>query len=243
MSARYWDNGNFSQPEISQLKQNTRNTVAKERKKGKQPEPVIIEGRKIVNSWWGQKWCDNLEQYADFENRIARGKRYVRAGTVIDLKIEKGRVSARVQGSRKAPYKVEIRISPLSEEKCQSVIARCTRKIESLEELLKGNFPQELKELFTDSDSGLFPAPKEISFMCSCPDWAIMCKHVAAVLYGIGARFDSSPLMFFELRGIDPEKFIDIAIKDRIEKMIDNSQCKSPRIIDFENGNDIFGVF
>ena len=107
----------------------------------------------------------------------------------------------------------------------QKIIDRCTRKIESLEILAGGEFPEELKELFTDK-GGLFPSPKEISFNCTCPDWAMMCKHVAAVMYGIGLRFDENPFYFFKLRGIDPDRFIDVAVENRVEKMLANADVR-----------------
>ncbi len=240
--SNYWNNmSKYSQPETSELQKNAKDTVAREKARGKSMEPVIIQGRKIVRSWWGQAWCSNLEQYADYDSRLDRGKRYVRTGAVIDLKIQKGKVLARVQGRRKAPYKIEIRISPLSEERCQHAISRCERKIENLELLLQGKFPEELKELFTGSE-GLFPSPREISFNCSCPDWALMCKHVAAVLYGIGARFDENPLLFFELRGIDVERFIDVALENRVESMLQNAHKPSERIIPLEDWESLFGI-
>ena len=240
--SKYWDSvTNYSQPETGKLKKNARETVKRESAKGKTMEPVVIQGRNIVNSWWGKAWCDNLEKYADYESRIDRGKRYVRTGAVVDLKIRKGKVMARVQGRRKAPYKIEIRISPLSEERCQYAIGQCERKIENLELLLQGKFPEELKELFTGSE-GLFPSPKEISFSCSCPDWALMCKHVAAVLYGIGAKFDENPLLFFELRGIDVGRFVDVAIENRIESMLKNAERPSERIIPTDDWEGIFGI-
>lgn len=192
---KYWETAAYSQPDAKQLQQNAKATVKREREKGRKVEPVVIHGRQVASSWWGQAWCSNLEQYADYESRLDRGKRYVRTGAVVDLKIQKGKVQARVQGRRKTPYKIEIRISPLSEERCQNAIRQCERRIENLERLLNGEFPEELKELFT-AEGGLFPAPNEISFNCSCPDWALMCKHVAAVLYGVGARFDENPLCF-----------------------------------------------
>lgn len=240
--SNYWDNmTNYSQPETSRLQKNAKDTVAREKARGKFMEPVIIQGRKIAGSWWGQAWCNNLEQYADYDSRLDRGKRYVKTGAVIDLKIRKGKVMARVQGRRKAPYKIEIRISPLSEERCQNAISRCERRIENLELLLQGKFPEELKELFTGRE-GLFPSPKEISFNCSCPDWALMCKHVAAVLYGIGARFDENPLLFFELRGIDVEKFIDVALENRVESMLKNIDRPSSRIIPSDSWETLFGI-
>ncbi|MGN1165297.1 MAG: SWIM zinc finger family protein [Lachnospiraceae bacterium] len=242
MGRSYWNTGeSYKQPNASQLQKNARQTMKKEKAKGKQLEPVVIQGRTIVKSWWGQAWCDNLERYADFESRLERGKRYVRTGAVVDLKIQKGKVFARVQGRRKTPYKVEVRISPLSEERCQYAIKQCGRKIENLERLVNGDFPKELKELFL-GDKGLFPEPREISFNCSCPDWALMCKHVAAVLYGIGARFDENPLLFFELRGIDVERFIDVTLANRVESMLVNAGTPSKRIITGGDWENLFGI-
>ena len=165
----------------------------------------------------------------------------MRNGSVIDLKIQKGKILARVQGSRKTPYKVEIRISPLSEEKCQDILSRCGKKLENLEALLGGNFPDEMKELF-QGKGGLFPEPREISFNCSCPDWALMCKHVAAALYGVGARLDENPLLFFELRGIDVGRFIDVALENRVEALLANMDRKSSRVLDDGDIGTLFGV-
>lgn len=242
MSRNYWNTGDYRQPDMAQLTGNAKRTIQKEKSKGKILEPVEVKGRTIVRSWWGQAWCDNLERYADYESRLDRGKRYVRTGAVVDLRIQKGRVQARVQGRRKTPYKIEIRISPLSEERCQQVIARCGQKIESLERLLGGDFPEELKELFL-GEEGLFPQPKEISFNCSCPDWALMCKHVAAVLYGIGVRFDENPLLFFELRGIEVDRFVDVTLANRVESMLANAEQPSERIIESDGWEKLFGVF
>ncbi len=239
--SKYWNSGNFSQPTTAELHRNSESSRKKAQDKGQILEPVVIVGRTIAKSWWGQAWCRNLEQYADFESRLDRGKRYVRTGAVLDLKIQKGRVLAKVQGSRKTPYKVEIRISPLSEEKCQQILEKCGKRIENLEALATGNFPAELKELFTGQE-GLFPTPKEISFACSCPDWALMCKHVAAVLYGIGARLDSQPTLFFELRGVDIDRFLDVAVANKVEAMLENAQKPSSRILKGTDLNALFGV-
>ena len=239
--SKYWDDGFYSQPSASELKRKSEASRKSAEKKGKTLEPVVIRGRTIARSWWGKAWCDNLERYADFESRLDRGKRYVRTGAVVDLKIDKGRLSARVQGTRKTPYKVEIRISPLSEERCQEIIAACGRKVENLEKLLAGDFPEELKELFTQKN-GLFPASREISFSCSCPDWALMCKHVAAALYGVGARLDEDPSLFFTLRGIEMGRFIDVAIANRVELMLQNASRPSGRIIAPGEVRELFGV-
>ena len=240
--SRYWsDTPHYGQPTASELRRKSSVSAKKEQEKGKKLEPIVIHGRSIVNSWWGKAWCDNLERYADYESRLERGKRYVRTGAVIDLKIQNGKILSRVQGTRKTPYKVEIRISPLSEEKCQVIIQRCSRKLENLEAFLQGNFPEEMKELF-QSKEGLFPSPHEISFNCSCPDWAIMCKHVAATLYGLGARFDENPLLFFELRGIDVNRFIDVTLANKVEAMLANSAKVTDRVMGDEEITGLFGV-
>ncbi len=239
--SRYWEMDYYNQPDVSQLKKNAEATKKKEAKKGNVLEPVSVQGRSIAASWWGKAWCANLEQYADYESRLGRGKRYVRNGSVLDLKIQKGKILARVQGTRKVPYKVEIRISPLSEEKCQNIIDRCGRKLENIEKLMNGDFPVEMQELFQGED-GLFPTPREISFNCSCPDWALMCKHVAAALYGVGVRFDEKPLLFFELRGIDVERFIDVTLANKVEAMLANEDKPSSRIMDDVDTAAIFGV-
>lgn len=167
--SRYWEDGFYSQPTTSELKRKSEASRVSAEKKGKRLEPVVIQGRKIAKSWWGRAWCESLERYADYGSRLGRGKRYVKTGAIIDLSITKGRIQAKVQGSRKTPYKVEIRISPLSEERCQEILQKCKKRVETLEKLLSGDFPEELKELFTQR-GGLFPSSREISFSCSCPD-------------------------------------------------------------------------
>ena len=240
--SRYWDTDiTYSQPTEASLKKNAGESKKRAKAKGKILEPVKIEGRTIAKTWWGRAWCENLEKYADYESRLDRGKRYVRTGAVIDLKIEKGKISARVQGRRKTPYKIEIRISPLSENRCQRIIEKCSGKIDGLDALLRGDFPESLKELFLE-EGGLFPMPREISFSCSCPDWALMCKHVAAALYGIGARLDEKPLLFFELRGIEAGHFIDVALASKVESMLANIDRPSPRIVEGDEWLGLFGV-
>ena len=237
----YWKTAYYPAPNAADIRNNAEESTKKAKRKGIVYHPVIIEGRKIAKSWWGNAWCQNLERYADYSSRIERGRSYVRNGSVIDLQITKGKVTSRVQGRRKSPYKIEVRISPLSEEKCTSILERCGKKPDTLEALVSGNFPEELKELFFQED-GLFPSPIEISFSCSCPDWALMCKHVAATLYGIGARFDENPLLFFELRGIDVDRFIDTAIHDRIEDMLSMADNRTSRMLDEEDLTRLFGV-
>ena len=240
----YWSNiPVYSQPSVQELRRRAEASVSSARRKGQTMEPAIPQTRSgpICQSWWGQAWCRNLEGYADYSTRLERGRRYIRSGTVLDLKIHKGRIEARVQGSRRVPYKVEIRISPLSEEKCQLILEKCGRRIRTMEDLIYGRFPEELKDLFTQQD-GLFPRPTEISFMCSCPDWALMCKHVAAVMYGVGLRLDENPFYFFELRGIDVDRFIDVALDNKVERMLENASAVTSRIMDTGEMGDLFGI-
>lgn len=237
----YWDETFYPQPTEQELRYNAAETARKASIKGRLLNPVVLTGRKIAASWWGQAWCENLERYADYETRLSRGQRYVRSGAVVDLQIQTGRILARVQGTRKTPYKVEIRISPLSQQRCDKIMDRCSTRVDSLENLLAGHFPEELKDVFL-GEGGLFPTPREISFSCSCPDWAMMCKHVAAALYGVGARLDADPLLFFTLRGIETTRFVDVVIANRVESMLSNADKPSPRIIQGAALDDLFGI-
>lgn len=218
-------------------------TVAKLNKKGKaELAPVIISGRQLARTWWGKAWNDNLERYSDYSNRIGRGRSYVRSGAVLDLKIEQGIIKALVQGSVAKPYVVEISIFPLPPRMWDKIRMACEGKIESLQELIEGKFPPGLSELFTAKGSGLFPSPQEISFNCSCPDWALMCKHVAAVLYGIGARLDEDPTLFFTLRAVDIHDLITKAIQNKTQTMLSKSGASSRRILDDADITAMFGV-
>ncbi len=176
-------------------------TVAKLRKKQPDLAPVTIEGNRIATSFWGKAWCDAIESYRDYEYRLDRGRSYVRHGAVVDLRITPGQVTARVNGSEL--YRTTITVTPTPPAKWRAICADCTGRIESLVELLQGRFSKPVMERLCSQESGLFPRPSEIRFNCSCLDHASMCKHVAAVLYGIGARLDQSPELLFRLRAVD----------------------------------------
>jgi uncharacterized Zn finger protein len=175
-------------------------------KKGHPVSPVVIEGRTIARTFWGQAWCDNLERYSDFANRVPRGRTYVRNGSVVDLQIAPGEVSAMVSGSDL--YQVAVEVSAVPKARWTSICTDCAGAIDSLVELLQGRFSKGVMERICQQKTGLFPAPAEIRFSCSCPDWASMCKHVAAVLYGIGARLDDRPELLFKLRKVDEKDLI-----------------------------------
>ena len=194
---------------VAQRRAQAAREMAKLAKKGHTITPVRIQGRQIASTFWGKAWCDNLESYSDFENRLPRGRTYVRNGSVVDLQIKPGRVTARVSGSEL--YDIEIKIKPLSKPHWRSVSAACAGKIASVLELLQGRLSGGVMEIITRRDSGLFPKPSEISLDCSCPDWADMCKHVAAVLYGVGARLDEKPELLFVLRQVDHMELIEQA--------------------------------
>jgi uncharacterized Zn finger protein len=175
--------------------------VQKLAKKGEAVTPVIVEGRTIARTFWGKSWCNNLERYSDYESRLPRGRTYVRNGSVVDLKIARGEIAAKVSGSE--IYTVRIAIEPASPAVWKAMCKDCAGSIDSLVELLQGRFSKGVMERVCLPGKGLFPSPKEIELSCSCPDWADMCKHVAAVLYGVGARLDASPELLFTLRGVD----------------------------------------
>lgn len=225
---------------VAKKKEKAKKQIEKLKKKNPDLEPVLIEGRNISNTWWGKAWNKNLEHYADYSNRISRGRSYVRNGAVLDLKMEAGVVKALVQGSAKNPYKIEITIAPLAQERWDSMLSLCNHKIDSLEALVEGNFPKELEDLFTVKGKGLFPIDNEIKFSCSCYDWAGMCKHVTAALYGIGARFDQDPTLFFMLRNIDFEVLLKKTIEQKMQSMLKNADKKSNRVLD---DKDVFGIF
>jgi uncharacterized Zn finger protein len=186
---------------VAVRRQHAARQIARLRPKGRPIAPVVIQGRTIARTFWGKAWCDNLEAYGDFANRLPRGRTYVRNGSVMDLQLGAGTVKALVSGSEL--YRVSVTIAPLSTPRWRAVVRECAGKIGSLVELLQGKFSRAVMETLIRRQTGLFPAAKEIAFECSCPDWAAMCKHVAATLYGVGARLDAEPELFFRLRRVD----------------------------------------
>lgn len=227
---------------VAQKKEKARKSLEQLKRTMPEIEPVDIEGPNIAKTWWGKAWNKNLESYADYCNRIGRGRSYVREGAVLHLKIDSGTIHALVQGSTAKPYQVEIGIDPLDEKTWKQITALCNRRIESLEQLVSGKFPKELAILFTTQQEGLFPAPEEIHFHCSCPDSARLCKHVAAVLYGAGARLDQNPMLLFSLRKMPVADLIKKSIEEKMDSMLKNADKKSPRVIGDDQVFDLFGV-
>ncbi len=211
-------------------------------KKKQDVSPVIVQGGAIARTWWGKAWNLNLERYADYGNRIERGRSYVRHGAVLDLRIDAGEIKSLVQGSRATPYAIAISIKKLDKNIWRRITSECAGMLESLPELLSGNFPKPLGEIFMQRDSGLFPAPKEIAFECSCPDWAGMCKHVAATLYGVGARLDRDPSLLFALRGVDTGDLVSRTVATKAESLLEKAARKSSRVMAESDLSRVFGI-
>jgi uncharacterized Zn finger protein len=213
-----------------------RETAKLAKKTGRAASPVVLDGRKIAGTFWGKAWCDNLEAYSDYENRLPRGRTYVRNGSVVDLQISKGPVSALVSGSEL--YRIEIKIKPLAPALWKSIQTECAGKIDSLIELLQGKLSSAVMQIVTRPEKGLFPTPKEIDLDCSCPDWADLCKHVAASLYGVGAKLDQNPALLFLLRGVDPADLISKAsAAEAVRQTADGAPVMSETEV-----ADVFGI-
>jgi len=221
---------------VAQRRANAAREMQELRKKGKKIEPVEVEGRKIARTFWGEAWCRHLEQFSDYANRLPRGRTYVRNGSVCHLAISKGRIEAIVSGSEL--YHIDLRITPLAANRWKNVRKQCAGQIGSMLELLQGRLSNHVMEIVTDRNQGLFPKPSEIKLSCNCPDWAEMCKHVAAVLYGTGARLDHQPELLFLLRNVDHDELITA----ELELQTATSGKRKRRRLVSQDLSDVFGV-
>ena len=211
--------------------------LARLKKQGHPASPVIVEGRTIAKTFWGKAWCENLERYSDYANRLPRGRTYVRNGSVIDLQITRGEIRALVSGSH--IYKVAVKVTPVSQARWKSICEDCAGAIDSLIELLQGRFSKGVMERICRQKTGLFPSPAEIELSCSCPDWAGMCKHVAAVLYAIGARVDQQPELLFRLHQLDEKELIAKAGKGL---PLGKEKPGSTKVLGGEDLSGLFGL-
>ena len=211
--------------------------AAKAAKSGAAFTPVRAEGNKIAGTFWGRAWCDNLERYSDFSNRLPRGRAYLRNGSVIDLKIEDGEVKAQVAGS--SLYKTVVKVAAVPQTRWREISADCAGSIDSVVELLRGKLSQAVMARICKPGAGLFPSPKEISFDCSCPDWASMCKHVAAVLYGVGVRLDEQPELLFRLRNVDAADLVAQAGAGLTPRQ---KRPAAGKVLDDAQLADVFGI-
>ncbi|ANY84483.1 hypothetical protein BB934_40535 (plasmid) [Microvirga ossetica] len=222
---------------VAERRKQAAREIEKLRKKGHPVAPVILEGRTIARTFWGQAWCDNLESYRDFDNRLPRGRTYVRQGAVIDLQMAPLEISARVSGS--SIYRVNVSITALAPTLWRSICTDCAGGIDSLVELLQGRLSQGVMERICRQDRGLFPKPSDIRFSCTCPDGASMCKHVAAVLYGVGARLDERPELLFRLRSVDAQDLVadlDTALS------ISSQPLDAGKVLETDDISALFGL-
>lgn len=220
---------------VGERRKKAEKEAAKRLKKGEKVSPIRIEGRQIAKTFWGKSWCEHLESFSDYENRLPRGRTYVRNGSVIHLEVGIGKIEALVQGS--SLYKIKINIKPVDQKKWEAVASGCSGQIDSVVELLQGKLSSGVMKTIIDKSNGLFPHPKEIDLDCSCPDWAEMCKHVAAVLYGIGSRLDNEPELLFKLRQVD---HMDLISQTKIKvPLSQNSKANSLVGQDLSN---LFGI-
>ncbi|MDR1826798.1 MAG: hypothetical protein LBR29_00545 [Methylobacteriaceae bacterium] len=235
-----WGYEYYDRPSVAEQRKTAEKRRKQLEKKLGEIHPVLIEGRKIAKTWWGIAWNKNLESYADFENRLSRGRSYCTNGFVLDLGIREGEIKAKVSGS--SIYDVKVKIDRLDDKKWQKIVTACAQRVENIGSLVEGKFPQELADVFMKRGDGLFPGPRQIHMSCSCPDGATLCKHVAATLYGVGNRLDNDPLLFFKLRGIDPDELIRKSVDEKMKNLLVNAGKKTKRVIPDKDVARIFGV-
>ena len=202
--------------------------MEKLKKKGQAIQPIEIQGRTIARTFWGKAWCDHMESFCDHDNRLPRGRTYVRNGSVCHLEINEGQVKAMVSGS--SIYNITISIKPLVCEKWHIIKNTCMGKISSLLELLSGKLSTGVMDVVCHPEGGLFPVPHDLTLHCDCPDWATMCKHVAAALYGVGSRLDADPAQLFKLRGVNFEELIDV--NQAVLEVTSTKQARRKRLED-----------
>lgn len=239
---RYGDGGYPPYVSVAEKKAKAAQKLKALQKKNPGIRPVVLDGQALARTWWGKAWNKNLERYADYHNRIERGRSYVRHGAVLDLQVRPGEVRALVQGSTAKPYQVLVSVKSMTKTRWLDIKQECQGKLDSLPELLAGKFPAALQEVFMREGAGLFPTPQEITFDCSCPDWAAMCKHVAAVLYGVGARLDEDPSLFFTLRNVAVNDLITAAVKETTARILTKAAPKSAKVIADADLAGIFGI-
>lgn len=223
---------------VAERRRRAQKKLARLEKAGRAFRPVVIEGRKIARTFWGEAWCENLESYSDFSNRLPRGRTYARNGSIMDLQIAAGKVTGLVSGS--SLYTVTVSIERAPAKLWKELVAGCADSIGSVIELLEGRVSGQTMARLSSSESGLFPRPREMEFDCTCPDWARMCKHVAAVLYGVGARLDDEPELLFELRGVDHTDLVTAAAGGKRLGASVEAGAGDARVLE---GNDLSAVF
>lgn len=160
------------------------------------------------SKWWGRRWVRTLESF-DIGARLSRGKSYARGGQVAGLVIGAGEITATVQGTRKKPYAVRIRLRSFTAEEWQEIVRKLRRLPIEVAALLQGEMPEALDTIVQERGLSLFPeTDRDLVTDCSCPDWSNPCKHIAAVYYLLAEAFDDDPFLLLRLRGMDREQLL-----------------------------------
>jgi uncharacterized Zn finger protein len=222
---------------VGERQKKAEQTTAKAKKAGKLYSPIASYRGAVAKTVWGKAWCDNLQAYSDYANRLPRGASYVRNGSVIDLQLSAGKVTALVMGS--SLYKVNITVEPVEQTRWKSVCKDCSGSIASLVEILQGKLSSAVMQRICEPGKGLMPSPKDIRLDCDCPDWAGVCKHIAAVLYGVGARLDTQPELLFTLRHVDAKDLVQAAGTGLAGA---RKASKTARVLDDAMLDDVFGL-
>jgi uncharacterized Zn finger protein len=223
---------------VARRRANAAREASKLSKKSQNLRPIHIKSRGIATSFWGLAWCKNLEIYADWANRMPRGRTYARNGSIVDLQIESGKITALVSGS--SLYKIKISIEPLNKQRWQAIRSDCAQRVSSLLDLMRGKLPDDVLARLSDPKQGMFPSPNELKLQCSCPDYATMCKHIAATLYGVGHLLDSEPGLFFKMRGVDQTELVTDAMTT--QTVDDAMGLNQQSDLADENLSAIFGI-
>jgi uncharacterized Zn finger protein len=213
----------WSYEEAEEAKERLQREIAKRVKRGERFEALVpASGKKhLCTTFWGKAWCSHLETYQEYESRLPRGRSYLRQGNVYNLDIGPGKVNAVVAGSEL--YDTQVLIEPLKASKWHEMVEKCEGQVGSMLDLLAGKLGDGVMRVLSDAEEGLFPNTREIRFDCSCPDHADMCKHVSAVLYGVGVLLDTKPEMLFTLRGVDQAELLSNASSAAISDLSANA--------------------
>ncbi|SKA78073.1 Uncharacterized conserved protein, contains Zn finger domain [Prosthecobacter debontii] len=213
----------WNREEREENQERVQREIAKRRARGESLTPLAAPkgSKKLCQTFWAQAWCRHLERYSHYEARLPAGRSYLRNGQVLDLVIEPGTLSAVVAGEHLEDTLIHIR--PLDAAHWQELVQAAQGQVNSLLDLLTGNLGDGLLKILTEPETGLFPQPKEIRFDCSCPDHADLCKHSAAVLYGVAVLLDTQPDLLFTLRGVNQADLLPAAGAASAETLSPNS--------------------
>ncbi len=194
-------------------------------------------------TWWGEHWLRSLEN-VDYDNRLPRGATYARKGNVRNVKITGNQISAKVDGSRATPYKVTIVVPPFFENQINDLIDSIISRPSIISKLLNRELDPEILEIATEKGLKVFPRQwSDFKMQCSCPDWAVPCKHLAAVIYMISREIDNNPFLVFEIHNVDLIEelkkrgiFVENQKNSEIQSLSNILKISKEKKIDFNEG-------